>query len=83
MPIKHKQDRSLLFIISISCAAGLGGLLYGYDAAVISGAIGAMQTLYNLTPGMEGLVISSIMIGGVVGVGISGFLGDYICREKS
>ncbi|MCB2294951.1 sugar porter family MFS transporter [Clostridium algoriphilum] len=82
MSEKHKKNRSLLFIILISCAAGLGGLLYGYDTAVISGAIGSLQKLYNLTPMMEGLVISSIMIGGVAGVGISGFLGDFIGRKK-
>jgi len=76
MSSKHEQNQSLLFIILISCAAGFGGLLYGYDTAVISGAIGFLQKLYNLSPMMEGLVISSIMLlGGVFGVGISGFLG--------
>ncbi|MDS0524223.1 sugar porter family MFS transporter [Clostridium sp. SHJSY1] len=76
----HKH--SLLFIILISCAAGLGGLLYGYDTAVISGAIGFLKELYNLSPAMEGFVISSIMVGGVIGVGFSGFLGDAIGRRK-
>lgn len=78
----NSHKHSLLFIILISCAAGLGGLLYGYDTAVISGAIGFLKELYNLSPAMEGFVISSIMVGGVLGVGFSGFLGDAIGRRK-
>lgn len=73
---------SMWFIILVSSAAGLGGLLYGYDTAVISGAIGFIQELYALSPAMEGFVISSIMLGGVIGVGFSGFLGDKIGRKK-
>lgn len=76
------RSHSMGFVILISCAAGLGGLLYGYDTAVISGAIGFLKDLYSLSPFMEGLVISSIMIGGVVGVGISGFLSDRFGRRK-
>ncbi len=76
------QRHSKWFVILISCAAGLGGLLYGYDTAVISGAIGFLKDLYRLSPFMEGLVISSIMIGGVFGVGISGFLSDRFGRRK-
>lgn len=76
------RSHSMGFVILISCAAGLGGLLYGYDTAVISGAIGFLKDLYSLTPFMEGLVISSIMIGGVAGVGISGFLSDRFGRRK-
>ncbi|AEB25611.1 MULTISPECIES: sugar porter family MFS transporter [Bacillus amyloliquefaciens group] len=76
------RQHSMWFVILISCAAGLGGLLYGYDTAVISGAIGFLKDLYRLSPFMEGLVISSIMIGGVFGVGISGFLSDRFGRRK-
>lgn len=78
----NSHKHSLLFIVLISCAAGLGGLLYGYDTAVISGAIGFLKKLYNLSPAMQGFVISSIMVGGVLGVGFSGFLGDAIGRRK-
>lgn len=76
------RGHSMGFVILISCAAGLGGLLYGYDTAVISGAIGFLKDLYRLTPFMEGLVISSIMIGGVFGAGISGFLSDRFGRKN-
>ncbi|GLV14902.1 arabinose-proton symporter [Alicyclobacillus hesperidum] len=79
---RPQQTGSALYVVMISCAAALGGLLYGYDTAVISGAIGFLKTLYNLSAFMQGLVISSIMIGGVIGVGVSGFMSDRIGRRK-
>ena len=47
----------------------LTGLLYGYDTVSISGAIDFLQDKYALSPALQGLVISSIMIGGVIGAG--------------
>ena len=44
----------------------LTGLLYGYDTVSISGAIDFLQDKYALSPALQGLVISSIMIGGVL-----------------
>lgn len=52
----------------------LTGLLYGYDTVSISGAIDFLQDKYALSPALQGPVISSIMIGGVIGAGFSGFL---------
>lgn len=70
------------FVTLIALAAGMAGLLYGYDTSCISGAIGFLKDLYHLSPAMEGLITSSIMIGGVVGVGFSGFLSDRFGRRK-
>lgn len=47
----------------------LTGLLYGYDTVSISGAIDFLQDKYALSPALQDLVISSIMIGGVIGAG--------------
>ena len=58
----------------------LTGLLYGYDIVSISGAIDFLQDKYALSPALQGLVISSIMIGGVIG---SGFLSDKYGRRRS
>ncbi len=76
------KKHSLWYVILVACAAGMAGLLYGFDTAVISGAIGYLQDLYNLSPAMEGWVISCVMIGGVIGVGLSGFLSDKYGRKK-
>jgi len=57
-------------------------LLYGYDTVSISGAIDFLQDKYALSPALQGLVISSIMIGGVIGAGFSGFLSDKDGRKS-
>nr|WP_058305951.1 sugar porter family MFS transporter [Gracilibacillus massiliensis] len=77
-----EKKHSLWYVILIASAAGMAGLLYGFDTAVISGAIGYLQEIYNLSPAMEGWVISCVMIGGVTGVALSGFLSDRWGRKK-
>ncbi|WP_208589536.1 sugar porter family MFS transporter [Gracilibacillus suaedae] len=77
-----KKKHSLWYVILIAASAGMAGLLYGFDTAVISGAIGYLQELYDLSPAMEGWVISCVMIGGVTGVALSGFLSDRWGRKK-
>ncbi|WP_079476717.1 sugar porter family MFS transporter [Marinococcus halophilus] len=77
-----KEKQSVWYVLLIACAAGMAGFLYGFDTAVISGAIGFLQELYNLSPAMEGFIISSVMVGGVAGVGLSGYLSDRFGRKK-
>ncbi|MDD3224780.1 MAG: sugar porter family MFS transporter [Clostridium sp.] len=82
MSNNEKKSGSIGFIIFICVAAAFGGLLYGYDSALISGAIGSIQAKFHFGSAMEGLVVSSILIGGAVGVLISGSLSDKIGRKK-
>ncbi|MVX64326.1 sugar porter family MFS transporter [Clostridium chromiireducens] len=70
------------FIIFICVAAAFGGLLYGYDSALISGAINSIQAKFQFGSAMVGFVVSSILIGGAVGVLISGSFSDWIGRKK-
>ena len=60
----------------------LTGLLYGYDR-VHFGSHRLPADKYALNPALQGLVISSIMIGGVIGAGFSGFLSDKYGRRRS
>ncbi|RSX54561.1 MFS L-arabinose:proton symporter [Bifidobacterium dolichotidis] len=78
-PVKIKGSMKYVAILAFS--AGLAGLLYGYDTVSISGAITYLTAVWNLSASMQGLIISSIMIGGVVGVGVSGFISDRIGRR--
>ncbi|MFA9458109.1 sugar porter family MFS transporter [Halalkalibacter sp. AB-rgal2] len=76
------QKQSSWYVILIAVAAGVAGLMYGFDTAVISGAIGFLAERYELTPAMQGWVISCVMVGGVLGVALSGFLSDRYGRRN-
>jgi MFS family permease len=54
--------------------AALGGLLFGYDTGVISGAILFVKGEFSLSPGMEELVVSAVLVGAVVGAATGGAL---------
>src|SRR5690606_34641087 len=51
----------------IALIASLGGLLFGYDTAVISGAIGNLREWFSLSPWQTGWAISSALVGCLVG----------------
>lgn len=60
----------------------LGGLLFGYDTGVISGAILFIRTSLHLTKFEQGFVVSAILIGAIVGSAVSGPLTDRLGRKK-
>lgn len=70
------------FVYAVACVAALGGLLFGYDIGIISGAILFMEQDFPLTPFLTGVVVSSILLGAVAGAGASGALGDRLGRRK-
>lgn len=70
------------YTFGLALSAGLAGLLYGYDTVSISGAIEFLSKRYHLDSLMEGLVISSIMIGAVIGAAWAGFLSDRFGRRR-
>jgi len=48
------------YLILICITAGLGGFLFGFDTAVISGAINFLRAQFHLSPAMEGWLITRI-----------------------
>lgn len=69
-------------IYKSTLVASVGGLLFGYDTAVISGAIGFMKTYYQLSDMMTGWVASCALLGCIAGAMYSGKLSDHIGRKK-
>lgn len=77
--MENKQTNFLVYLIAI--IAALGGLLFGYDTGVISGALLFIKDQWALSAYMEGLVVSSVLIGAVVGAACSGKITDFLGRK--
>lgn len=60
----------------------LGGLLFGYDTGVISGAILFISRQLNLSAWQEGWVVSSVLLGAIFGAAIISPLSDKVGRKK-
>lgn len=78
----NKPNTLSKYVIIISVIAAIGGLLFGYDTAVIAGAIGSIQTIFDLSPALTGWAASSAIWGCMIGVIFSGFLSDKFGRKK-
>ena len=76
-----ETNKGYLFFIGI--IAALGGLLFGYDTAVISGTIGMVSAKYQLDTVMEGWFVSSALVGCILGVAFAGEISDRFGRKKS
>ncbi len=82
---EHKRAEtggSWAYVLFVSLVAALGGLLFGYDTAVISGAIGFLEQFFELTPAMKGWAASSALLGCVLGAACAGAVSDRIGRKK-
>ena len=62
--------------------AALGGLLFGYDTGVISGAILFITKQFSLSATMEEIVVSSVLVGAAVGAALGGALTNRFGRRK-
>jgi sugar porter (SP) family MFS transporter len=74
-------EKGTLYIWSISIVATLGGLLFGYDTAVISGAIGFLRTHFQLDTVQMGWAASSALVGCIAGAAAAGMLSDRFGRK--
>lgn len=70
------------FVYRVTMVAAVGGLLFGYDTAVIAGAIGFIQKKFDLSAVMVGWVASCVLVGCMIGTAFSGILSDRIGRKK-
>ncbi len=71
-----------LSLIAIVFIASLGGLLAGYDTGIISGALLYINDLWRLSDTMQGVLVSSVLIGAVLGAAVNGVLADIYGRRK-
>jgi SP family arabinose:H+ symporter-like MFS transporter len=71
------------YMTKSAVVAALGGLLFGFDTAVISGTTGALTAQYHLTPWMLGVTVSAALWGTIVGAMFGGIPGDRYGRRAS
>lgn len=69
------------YIVAISFISALGGYLFGFDFAVISGALPFLRTTFGLTPWWEGFLTGSLALGCMVGCLIAGSLAEKYGRR--
>jgi len=81
MKTQINQTGSTVYVVLVCFVATLGGLLFGYDTAVISGAIGFMVKHFSLTPAMEGWAAGSALVGCVLGAAVAGAISDRFGRR--
>lgn len=81
--IGHEDRRgSLLFLTFICIVSALGGLLFGFDTVVISGARGLVTEQFEMSKTMEGWLVSSALWACALGAMIAGALSDRFGRKK-
>ena len=87
----NTQSGSKLYIFGITLVATLGGLLFGYDTAVISGAVDSLKTVFHLNEATfgsmatfyHGATVSSALIGCIIGSAMSGVFAEKLGRRNS
>ncbi|HPM18886.1 MAG: sugar porter family MFS transporter [Bacteroidales bacterium] len=71
------------YIVFLALVAALGGFLFGYDTAVISGTITQVSSQFNLSPLQEGWYVGSALVGSIMGVAVAGVMSDFLGRKKT
>ncbi|PSU33520.1 sugar porter family MFS transporter [Photobacterium lutimaris] len=77
------RKHNFAYIIRICCIAALGGILLGYDTAVISGAIGPIREHFGLTSAQTGWAVSSVVLGSIIGAVSAGWSALKYGRRKT
>jgi sugar porter (SP) family MFS transporter len=71
------------YLYFITVVAALGGFLFGFDTAVISGAEQSIQVLWSLDEIQHGFTVSIALFGTILGAFLGGFPADYIGRKNT
>jgi MFS family permease len=80
---EYKDTNShTFFLIFITTIAALAGILFGYDTGVVSGAILFINDEFQLTAQTNGIVVSAVLFGALIGAMTSGRLADQWGRKK-
>jgi MFS transporter, SP family, sugar:H+ symporter len=83
MSITTRRKSNNLYVVLIAGAAALGGFLFGYDTAVINGAIAALEKTFSTTSWLTGFAVSLSLLGAASGAFYAGSLADRYGRIRA
>ncbi len=75
------QQKTRGYVVFLAFVAALGGILFGYDTAVISGTTEIVKAQFGLSTGLEGWYVGCALIGSIAGVLVAGMLSDFLGRK--
>lgn len=76
-----KTKENISYVAFLSIVAALGGFLFGYDTAVISGTISRVSSQFNLSEIETGWYVGSALVGSIFGVSVAGMMSDHFGRK--
>ena len=71
------------YVVFLSLIAAIGGILFGYDTAVISGTISSVAAQFTLNAIQQGWFVGCALIGSICGVAVAGILSDRFGRKPT
>ena len=84
MQTTNQKDRvHLPYLLFLSLVAGMGGFLFGYDTAVVSGTNAQVASLFGLDEMLLGWYVGCALVGSIGGVAVAGLLSDRYGRKRT
>ena len=77
----NEQKKQIIYVVWLSVVASLGGFLFGYDTAVISGTVDQVAHQFKLNDIMVGWYVGCALVGSIGGVMFAGYLSDRFGRK--
>ncbi|MCZ7416291.1 MULTISPECIES: sugar porter family MFS transporter [unclassified Streptomyces] len=81
-PDAARRPRQLTFVVFIAASAAMGGFLFGYDSAVINGAVEGIRGKFDVGDATLGAVIAIALLGAALGAMVAGRLADRLGRPR-
>eukprot|EP00977_Amphora_coffeiformis_P014324 scaffold3971_cov159-Amphora_coffeaeformis.AAC.3 len=78
-----RTDRPSAFVMQVTAVASLGGILFGYDLGVISGALPQLTEAFELSNRQQETVVSILYLGGAMGAALGGSICDTFGRKRA
>lgn len=77
-----KDKKQLMYVVFLAIVAAIGGFLFGYDTAVISGTISDVSKQFKLSVIEQGWYVGCALTGSIFGVAVAGWMSDVLGRKK-